>query len=333
LDPFEGHVRVHHLLPGLRVIDARACAHRWVVFHESYDFCLVTNVARLPVSWKYNHRLYRVDPEHVMMAMQPGELHANVERTSHGDFIVVQIAQQLMHQVARELGWSSSALNIPHPHPATVELSMRRALEQFQASLCATLWRGRDAVCTCSSVPSLHAEHLVTLVAAFVSRCAEGAKKLPKPKGTPVAVVRAHEQLMTNYHKPYNLKQLAREAGASPYYLLHEFRRAFGISPGQLQRHVLVSKSCEALVKNPAQPLQTLANEVGWPGIEDAKKADTLIKHFRRVWGFTPDRFRHSLRGIHQGDWLLRAEAAVRQALNERQRGRVSHPLRHPRER
>ena len=79
----EGEVRFHHVAPDMWVLEARSCAHRWVVFHETYSFCLVSrftsNAAQ--VSWKYNHRLYLADPDHRIMAMQPGELHANVEKT------------------------------------------------------------------------------------------------------------------------------------------------------------------------------------------------------------------------------------------------------------
>jgi AraC-like DNA-binding protein len=321
MDEFEGQVRVHHLLPGLRVVDARACAHRWVVFHETYDFCLVTEVAASPVFWRYNRRIYTVDAEHVMMAMQPGELHANVERTAHGNFIVVQVTEDLMQEVARGLGWSSTLLDIPHPHPATTDWTLRAALERVHRSLCPSLFAKQNQ-CQCSRSPGVHAEDLVFLVEAFLGGCAAGSRPEPPPKGMPAAVRRASEYLIANYRNGYDLKELSRASGADQWSVLRQFRDVYGISPHTLQLHVLVSKTCEALVRSPRMPLETLAREVGWPGKLDAKKADTLIKHFRRTWGLTPDRFRRPLRGFDSGDWTLRANEVLQAALVRRRRSR-----------
>ena len=74
LDDVEGDVRFHFLTPELWVLEARRCAHRWVVFHETYSFCLVERTGGTLVDWRYNHRLYVADSEHAML-MQPGEKH------------------------------------------------------------------------------------------------------------------------------------------------------------------------------------------------------------------------------------------------------------------
>src|SRR3954463_16005706 len=96
LDEVEGDVRFHHLTPELWVLEARRCAHRWVVYHETYSFCLVTKLhGGGLVEWRYNHRRYVADEKHAML-MQPGELHTNVDRTPPGDFIVVQVGEALM---------------------------------------------------------------------------------------------------------------------------------------------------------------------------------------------------------------------------------------------
>lgn len=75
LDDVQGDVRFHFLTPELWAMEARRCAHRWVVFHETYFFCLVEHTQDgALVDWKYNHRLYTADRDHAML-MQPGELH------------------------------------------------------------------------------------------------------------------------------------------------------------------------------------------------------------------------------------------------------------------
>src|SRR4051812_8429806 len=65
----EGEVRFHHIAPDLWVLEARRCAHRWVVFHETYSFCLVRRFLSSDprVGWRYNHRLYLADPERLIM--------------------------------------------------------------------------------------------------------------------------------------------------------------------------------------------------------------------------------------------------------------------------
>src|SRR4029079_11888950 len=129
LDGVEGDIRFHHLSPGLWVMEARRCAHKWVVFHETYSFCLVGHVTDgALVDWRYNHRRYVADPGHAML-MQPGELHANVERTPPGDFIVVQVSEALMKRAARELGWRGADLDIRHPHPGSDHPLLIRALQ------------------------------------------------------------------------------------------------------------------------------------------------------------------------------------------------------------
>jgi len=313
----EGEVRFHHLLPDLRVLEARSCAHRWVVFHETYDFCLITRQPAKRVDWKYNHRLYTVDDDHVIMAMQPGELHANIERTSAGDFIVVQVAEKLMLHVARQLGWRSSGLNLSHPHPASTDPALRRALELVRSGLCSSLWTDPKRSCRCASCPALHAEHLVELVRAFILGCADGSAAASVPDAAPALVLRAREYLLENRGEPYDLETFARQCGVSePFYLLHAFKQAFQVCPSEFRRRVLVARTCEALAREPRRGLELIASDVGWVGQgEGARKSDMLIRHFRRTLGLTPDRFRQVLKTLTPSDWRRRANEALESAL------------------
>lgn len=329
MDELEGYVRFHHLLPGLRVMEARACAHRWVVFHETYDFCLVTKLARGRVDWKYNHRLYTVDREHVIMAMQPGELHANTQRTQPGDFIVVQVAEPLMRRFAEETGCASASLDLPHPQPASTDPALRRALEAFKRALCNTSYGDDRAVCVCGSTPGIHAENLLGLVHAFVQGCKGTTRREPPRITAPALVRRARDYLVANHAEPYNLESLTRECGSdAPFYLLHAFKEAFDVSPGEFRRRVLVAKTCEALAREPARPLEMIARDVGWTGdVDDAPRANTVIRHFRRTLGITPDRFRHALRAQATADWRRRANEAIVFALGAHTSGtRIARP-------
>ena len=126
-----------------------------MVFHETFSFCLVHRFgAPVRVDWRYNHRLYLADCDHPVMAMQPGELHANVERTPPADFIVVQIGEALMRQVAGDLGCDLTCLDIKPTHNGYGHPALVRALRDFRAGLCKTLFPARPGqaggVCTCA---------------------------------------------------------------------------------------------------------------------------------------------------------------------------------------
>ena len=299
LDQVEGDVRFHHLTPELWVMEARQCAHRWVVFHENYSFCLVERVQHgALVDWKYNRRVYVADPRHAML-MQPGELHANVHRTPPGDFVVVQVSDRLMKSTAQRLGWSRSELNINHPHPGSDHPLLIQALRKWRGTLCSSLFakqRG-EGQCTCAEALALHLDHLTHLVAAFIETCADGARS--SAGATDAGVRKAVAYLRRCYKEPYDLDRLARAAGCSPHYLVHRFSAEIGAPPSMFQTRLLAAETARTLVSSPRKPLQLIAHEVGWPGRSSAPtaaRANVMIKHFRRTWGTTPDEFRNSVR-------------------------------------
>jgi AraC-like DNA-binding protein len=282
---------------------------------------LVHTTAEKRIDWRYNHRLYTVDRDHRIMAMQPGELHANLERTLPGDFIVVQVTEPLMRQLAQQLGWSSKNLDLCHPHPASTDPALRRALEGIRSSLCGAVY-DRGSACECPATPGVHAENLVLLVRAFIERCTDGVRPAPLPAHAPALVRRARDYLLASDAAPYDLEALTRECGSDePFYLLHAFKRAFSICPSEFRRRVLVARTCEALAQHPHRSLELIARDAGWSGaVDHARRSNTLIRHFRRTLGITPDRFRRALRDLSPEEWRQRAKAALSAALDARAR-------------
>jgi AraC-like DNA-binding protein len=301
-DRADGEVRIHHITPELWVLEARRCARRWVVFHETYSFCLVERIGDdAQVPWKYNHRLYLADSNHAMV-MQPGELHANLTCTPPGDFLVVQVADSLVKRVAAELGWSPAQLNIRHPHPGSDHPLVLAALRRFRASVCTQLFdpRPRLAACICRASADRHLENLAELVAVLIEHCAEGARDPVWPRSGAAQIARAVSYLRANYNEPYSLDRVARAAGCDRFYLARVFTREMGIRPSDFQNRVLVARACQVLVMSPDKPLEIVAREVGWPGrpgsTDDAEKATLMIRHFRRTLGITPGEWRAGLR-------------------------------------
>lgn len=301
----EGEVRFHHVAPDLWVLEARSCANRWVVFHETYSFCLVSRFMSTSsqVGWKYNHRLYLADPDHRIMAMQPGELHANTELTPPADFIVLQIGEALMKRISLDLGCELPRLDIKTTHNGFGHPALVRALGRFKSGLCTTLFRDRPGgprgICTCPDAIERHHENVVDVVRAFVEHYVEnGRQAIPLVRGAAV-LRKAKDYLREHFSDPYDLTKLADASGCGRFYLSHLFKAELGIAPSDYQNRILVSKTCSAIARFPDEPLEVIASVAGWPGrgplSSDTDRVSLLIRHFRRTMGVTPGQFRPRL--------------------------------------
>jgi AraC-like DNA-binding protein len=298
-------VRFHQVVQDLRVIEARQCARRWILFHETYTIGFMGRARAGIADWRYRHRSFVVGSEHLVMAMQPGELHATLEQTPYWDFIALQIGDTLMRSVAADLGWQSPALNVKLASAGLTHPALVRALRAFGATLCRTLYAdlerpGSTGLCTCAPQAGAILEALGEVVRAFVEHYAEGARELVQPRRGAAVLRKAQEYLRAHYRDAYDLERVATASGCGKYYLAHLFKQEFGISPWQYHSRILVSKTCDALVRFPERPLAEVALEVGWPSkVADStasERSKVLIRNFRRVLGTTPDRFRASLR-------------------------------------
>jgi len=298
-------VRFHHVVQDLRVIEARGCARHWVLFHETYTIGFMGRARAGVADWRYRHRSFVVGSEHLVMAMQPGELHATLEQTPYWDFIALQIGDALMRSVAADFGWRSPALNVKLGSAGLTHPDMVRALRGFGSTLCTTLYAdlerpGSTGLCTCARQAGPILEALGEVVRVFVERYAEGAREIVLPRRGAAVLRKAEEYLRAHYRDAYNLDRVAAASSCGKYYLAHLFKQEFGISPWQYHSRVLVSKTCDALVRFPDRPLGEVALDVGWPskvlGSTATDRSKVLIRNFRRVLGTTPERFRAPLR-------------------------------------
>jgi AraC-like DNA-binding protein len=298
-------VRFHHVLQDLRIIEARQCARHWVLFHETYTIALLGRARAGMATWRYRHRSFFVGSDNQVMAIQPGELHATLKQTPCWDFIGLHIGEGLMKTIAAELGWPSPALNVALASAGSTHPEMVRALTGFGATLCTTLYAdlehpGQIGMCTCARQAGPILEALADVVRAFLDRYAEGAAEIAQPRRGAAVLRKAKEYLHAHYQDAYSLDRVATASGCGKYYLAHLFKREFGVSPWQYHARVLISKTCDALIRLPDRPLAEVAREVGWPSKVSVgtppERAAVMIRNFRRVFGTTPDRFRASLR-------------------------------------
>jgi AraC-like DNA-binding protein len=278
------------------VMEARGCARQWTVFHDTYTFALMGDARAGHVDWRYRQRSFVVGGDKMVMAVQPGELHATTKRTPAWDFIVVMAREALVHSVAHDLGWPHAQLNLRREEADSSHPAMIRALSMLRSSLCTTLFEPEDQ-CTCRLSAGPILEALGEVVAVFIEHYAERAQQvmLVSSKGSPLR--RAKDFLHQHYRDPYDLDRLAAAAGCSKFYLARLFKKEFGVSPSQYRARVLVSKSCELLTSYPDRSLEWIAAEMGWRRrVRDLPDTTVMSRTFKRVLGVTPDRFRSPLR-------------------------------------
>ena len=65
-------VRFHQVVQDLRVIEARQCARRWILFHETYTIGFMGRARAGIADWRYRHRSFAVTTgRHVALGINP----------------------------------------------------------------------------------------------------------------------------------------------------------------------------------------------------------------------------------------------------------------------
>ncbi len=90
-----------------------------------------------------------------------------------------------------------------------------------------------------------------------------------------------------NYHQSsLSLDMLADMAGISRFYLCKEFKRRFGLPPGQYLKKLRISQACRLLSVNADYTMQDIAQMVGY------SNNNYFGKVFKAATGITPDQYR-----------------------------------------
>jgi len=281
-------------------MDVRRSSRKWVVFHETFTFCLPTwaEVA-LDVEWKYRYRVFRAQYGNTMI-MEPGEIHANLQETPVADFIVVQIQPSVMLKTAAELGWPHRELHIKVSHSETRHPAVIAALRAFNNALCTRYADNkppsRRRGCTCLESAAEHRENLAQLVQVVIDNCAEASAGARKPAAGGALLRRAEAFIRESYREPYSLPGLLAATGCkAPSTLLHSFKQEVGVTPSAFVQKMRIAEACWRLVSDPTAPLDIVASEVGFG---DRNGGALLVRHFRRTLGTTPGAFRAALRSL-----------------------------------
>jgi AraC-like DNA-binding protein len=107
-------------------------------------------------------------------------------------------------------------------------------------------------------------------------------------------VSRALDFITRNYMQPLRLKTVAQEVGLSPCRLAHVVKEHTGKTIVQILTHARI-RNAQNLLEHTAKSGTEIAYEVGY------NDQSYFIKHFRRVTGMTPARYRRA-RSAHARD-------------------------------
>jgi AraC-like DNA-binding protein len=94
---------------------------------------------------------------------------------------------------------------------------------------------------------------------------------------------RAHAYLLEHFAEPVKLDDLVRVSRLSRFYVLRVFRREFGVSPHEYQRHLRLARACRLLAGG--VPASRVAYDVGFTD------QSHLIRQFKALTGLTPGAF------------------------------------------
>ena len=125
---------------------------------------------------------------------------------------------------------------------------------------------------------------LLALQVALLTHHAAG-QGAPRPVAADhPALRRVRDYLHAHVAEPPNLAELAGVACLSEYHLCMLFARRYGVAPHQYQIQLRLDRAKALLLAG--RPIDRVAKAVGF------FDGSHLVRHFRRVVGFTPSRYR-----------------------------------------
>jgi AraC-like DNA-binding protein len=259
-------------LPGVEVMRVNAPARMWRWYHETYS--VGTPIVPMRAEWKYRNRLHRTQPVTVAL-MEPGEIHAEVRKLDdHEAFRALLISPDLMHDAAAEAGVASGAVHWGE--------AMVHDQDVFRACL------GLHAALERDGTALERQTRFARLAERLLGDFCERRPLLPGPPGEPAAVRQARELLQERWAENVQLDELVAASGVGRFHLIRAFHATVGLPPHAYQIRIRVARAMTLI-------------RVGMPLVEVALRtgfADQshLTRHFARVVGVSPGRYRQAVR-------------------------------------
>ena len=243
-------------------------------WHDEYQLCLIQSG---PGELNYRGSCLQTPPASLFI-VHPGEVHSNRTHVQSGcSYRTLFIPAELMREAACEIFAGKAG---PPFFPNAVifdEEVIRRyvalhvALERPSSSL------ERQAL-------------LLDFLALLVTRFAENR---PAPRALIEdrrAVSRAYDYLTDHYAENVSLDRLASVANLSPFHFSRLFSEQFGMPPHAFQTQLRVLRARVLLLEGGAIP-----HVAALTGFADQSH---LTRHFKRVVGVTPGRYRAGSKNV-----------------------------------
>jgi AraC-like DNA-binding protein len=258
-------------IPGVEVMRVDAPARIWRWYHETYT----VSAPLLPMraEWRYRNGLHRTGPVTVCL-MEPGEVHAEVQKLdAHEAFRALLIAPDVMQDAANEVGAGQPV------HFGQAKLDVEDVFRDC-LRLHAALERDSTAL--------ERQTRFSRLVDRLLEDFCERRSQLAAPAGEPAAVRRAREQLQERWADNVQLDELVAVSGVGRFHLIRAFHAAMGLPPHAYQIRIRVTRAMTLI--RLGMPLVEVALRTGFAD------QSHLTRHFTRVVGVSPGRYRQSVR-------------------------------------
>ncbi len=260
-------------VPGVEVMRVEAPARLWRWYHETYT--IATPIVPMHAEWKYRNALYCTRP--VMVAfMEPGEISAEVRKLDeHETFRALLVSPGAMQEAAREVGVPAG------------DVHWREGSVNHEGLFhdCIRLHAALETDCTALERQARFTGLVARLLGDF---CERRPPSQAAPNGEPAAVRLARELLHERWADNVLLDELVAVSGVGRFHLIRAFRDAVGLPPHAYQIRIRVARA-KTLIQL-GMPLVDVALNTGFTD------QSHLTRHFTRVIGVSPGRYRQAVR-------------------------------------
>lgn len=246
---------------GWEYLIARQSSHLWTIYHETYTLCACANDGE---HWWYRGRMHDMRSPGIMM-MEPGELHRTVAVPPVCHFKVAIIPPNQVETAAAEAGLRRA------PH-----LRVAQAEDPILARLIFHL----GCIAEGEATTALEVQ---SLQASMIHRLLGHGEQAPRASAgcfKPRCLARVKDYLNENIDFDVSLDELSRIGGVSRYWLVRNFRRAYGMPPHAFHLQMRVVRA-RALLRQGMTGVQVAAKL----GFTDQAH---FIRHFKRIMYATP---------------------------------------------
>jgi AraC-like DNA-binding protein len=253
-------------LPGVQLAVIECSTRMVQMVHETYTTAMMIRGAR---DWNCNGEKFR-STEGMVQSWQPGDAHHCLEpsRVSQRGLL---IQPEVMEGIAREAGAA----------PARLKVQVRQLELPVVTAAFRGLYESLDHPRSRLERQSRFLECMRLLL-----KHAFAEQGIPRPDPVDAGIVRkAKAYIRDNFQRNLGLDELADVANVdSPYRLIRSFKKQVGTTPHSFQIDVRLAEARALLLKK--ESAVTAASSTGF------SDQSHFIRHFKRMFGLTPEQFR-----------------------------------------